>query len=45
LHTFYLHSSLSVRGQVSHPYKKKNVYLYIFICKFLDRRPEDKFHR
>jgi len=40
-----LHSSLSVRHQVSHPYitRSKFMGLYILISEFLKRRQEDRF--
>jgi hypothetical protein len=41
--TLNLCSSLHVRGQDLHPYKKhKNIVLYILIFKLLERRQEDK---
>ena len=43
--TLSLFSSLSVRDQVSYPYKKKRgkiIVLFFLIFKFLDSKPEDK---
>jgi hypothetical protein len=42
--TLRLHSSHTVRGQVSHPYKTagQNIFHYILIFKFLENKLEDK---
>jgi hypothetical protein len=43
--TFNLHSSLTVRDQVSHPYKTRGkiIVLHILIFRFLERRREERF--